>query len=98
MSQDEKKRLNQRAGSILREAGFVFQGLKDYDWIKKETDDNGYADYYLVRCWNDSTQMNEADPSVYRQLVEIDSLLGTTTSDQLWACLTWTTRSSIIKV
>ena len=97
MSQDEKKRLNQEGGRILREAGLVFEECKDYDWIKDDTEDEGFADYYLVKCWNDSKMINEADPSVYRKLVEIDSVLGTDASLQLCCCLSWTTRWNIIE-
>ena len=103
MSQDEKKRLNQEGGRILREAGLVFEEWKDYDWITKGAehrfgiDDEGFADYYLVKCWNDSKLINEADPSVYRKLVEIDSVLGTDPAIQLNCCLTWTTRWDIIE-
>ena len=103
-SQEEKKQLNQLGGRILREAGFDFEEWKDYDWITKGTDhrygedDEGYADYYLVKCWNETTKINEADPSVYGQLVEIDETLGTNTSMQLSCCLNWTTRWDIIKV
>ena len=90
--------LNRVAGEILRKAGLDFDELKDYDWIKKETDDEGYADYYLVKCWNDSQMINEAKASIYRQLVQIDSVLGTDASEQLSCCLSWTTRWDIIKV
>ena len=89
---------NQCAGGLLRKAGFVFEKWKDYDWIKETTKDEGYADYYLMRCWNDSKKINKAEASVYRQLVEIDSVLGTTAYNQLCACLSWTTRWNIIQV
>ena len=98
MNEEEKNRLNQAGGDLLRKAGLVFEEWKDYDWITKETDDEGYADYYLVKCWNETIKMNEADPSVYRQLVDIDSKLGTEYSRQLVCCLCWTLRSDIIKV
>ena len=96
--------MNKLGGKILRKAGLVFEEWKDYDWITKGVDhrqgidDEGYADYYLVKCWNETTKINEADPSVYRQLVEIDEMLGTNTSMQLSCCLSWTTRWDIIKV
>ena len=98
MSEAEKKQLNQLAGAILREAGFVFEEWKDYNWIKKESRDEGYADFYLVKCWNDSRIVNEADASIYHQLVDIDVKLGTDASTQLSCCLAWTTRWDIIKV
>ena len=100
----EEKQLNQRAGRILREAGLVFEEWKDYNWITKGVnhrggiDEEGYADYYLVKCWNKSKMINEADVSVYRQLVAIDSKLGTDASTQLLCCLSWTTRLDIIEV
>ena len=90
--------VNQLGGEILRKAGLDFDERKDYDWIRKETDDEGYADYYLVKCWNDSKMINEAKASIYHQLVEIDSVLGTDASMQLSCCLGWTTRWDIIKV
>ena len=104
VSKDEKKRLNQLGGEILRKAGLDFEEWKDYDWITKGVDhqngidDEGYADYYLVKCWNESKKINEANASVYRQLVQIDSKLGTSISMQLSCCLSWTTRWDIIKV
>ena len=101
-----EKQLHQRAGRILRSAGVDFDEWKDFDWLRKQTLDNfsgkakiqGYADYYLAKCWNGLKMTNEADVAIYLQLVEIDSVLGTPLSRQLWACLLWTTRSDIIKV
>ena len=94
----ERKRLNQLGGGILRDAGFVFEEWKDHCWIAKETHNVGYADYYLVKCWNDLKKINEANASVYRQLIDIDSKLGTSASLQLLYCLCWTNRWEIIQV
>ena len=82
----------------MREAGLDFEEWKDYNWILKETGDRGYADYYLVRSWNQSKLINEADATVYQRLVDIDTTLGTEVSRQLLCCLCWTTRWDIIKV
>ena len=98
VDEKEKKRLNEHGGNILREAGLDFEASKDYDWIKKETIDFGYAGFYLRKCWNDSKLKNEADVGVYKTLVDIDTNLGTDLSFQLWLCLRWTTRCDIIKV
>ena len=107
MSAEEKKRLNKLGGKILREAGMDFEEWKDYDWIVNETYTNdfgiifkhaGYADYYLVRSWNKSKMINEADATVYQRLLDIDTTLGTEISRQLFSCLGWTTRWDIIKV
>ena len=80
----------------MREAGLIFEEWKDYDWIKLRHP--GYATYYLHKCWNDSKKINEADATVYQRLVDIDSTLGTELSDQLYGCLSRTTRWDIIKV
>jgi len=101
VNEEEKKRLNEFGGKILREAGLDFETWKDYDWIKKKNainDYQGYADYYLYRSWNDSKKINEADAKVYQRLNDIDIKLGTELSLQLWRCLDWTTRWDIIKV
>ena len=82
----------------MREAGLDFDEWKDYHWIFEEAFDYGYAEYYLRKCENDSTMINEADATVYQKLVDIDSTLGTKLSDQLYWCLYYTTRWDIIKV
>ena len=92
------KNSNDLGGKILREAGLNFEEWKDYDWIKTKAWRLGYADYYLKKCENDSTMINEADATVYQKLVDIDSTLGTKLSDQLYWCLDYTTRWDIIKV
>ena len=89
---EEKKRLNELGGKILRDAGLDFDKSKDYDWIKSE-DCVGYAEYYLEQMNGD-----EADPSLYRQLVDIDTGLGTKASDQLYVRLRLRSRPEIIKV
>ena len=94
----DKTRLNDQGGKLLRDAGIDFGDGKDYDWIMKNTKDNGYAEYYLEKCSNKSKMVNEADQSIYRQLVEIDTALETTAGTQLYACLYHTTRWDIIKV
>ena len=81
----------------MREAGLDFEEWKDFDSIRKKAG-WGYADYYLRKCENDSKKINEADPTVYQRLNDIDIKLGTELSLQLWCCLCWTTRWDIIKV
>ena len=93
-----KKRLNESAGKILREAGLDFEMWKDYDWIKNKIGAVGYANYYLVENWNDSKKINEADATVYQKLINIDTALGTGASLQLFSCIYFTDRWDIIKV
>ena len=98
MNEEEKKRLNESGGKILREAGLDFEIWKDYDWIKKEAGYFGYAHYYLEKCQIDSKVTNEVDATVYQNLINIDTVLGLDASQQLYACLNWTDRWDIIKV
>ena len=101
MNEEEKKRLNELGGEILREAGLDFEMWKDYDWIKKRNY-VGYADYYLhinlQKCQIDPKVTNEADATVYQKLINIDTVLGTDASLQLFGCLDLTDRWNIIKV
>ena len=98
LNEEEKKRSNESAGKILREAGLDFKKRIDYDWIKKEAGYVGYAEYYLYKCQSDSKVTNEADATVYQKLFNIDTVLGTDASRQLYGCLHWTDRWDIIKV
>ena len=58
----------------------------------------GYANYYLHNCWDESELKNNADVTIYKQLLEIDSKLGTTQSKQLLGCLRHSTRKDLIEV
>ena len=103
ISEEEKKNLNERGRQILRNSGLDFEEWKDYDWIieKYKYDGNffcGYASYYLDKCWNRTELVNEAEISIYREFLHIDTVLGTPVSAQLWSCLCNTTRWDIIKV
>ena len=87
----------------MRNSGLDFEESKDYDWIVEKCKDGGrnfygYASYYLDKCWNKTEMINEAEISVYCELVYIDTVLGTTLPMQLWGCLSSTTRWDIIKV
>ena len=69
----------------------------DYDEIR-EDGFVGYAHYYLQACWDESELQNKADVAVYEQLLEIDSKLGTTQSEQLRVCLCYSPRKDLIEV
>ena len=58
----------------------------------------GYAEYYLNNCWDESELKNKADLEIYKQLLEIDSKLGTTQSEQLRFCLRYSPRNDFIEV
>ena len=91
----------------MRDAGIDFDVSKDHDWIKSEDlpkgsrlDDPcyhvGYAGYYLAKILH--TTGDEGDAPLYRKLVDIDTGLGTKASDQLFVCLSLTSRPEFIKV
>ena len=58
----------------------------------------GFAQVYLYRCDKESKTENIADVQLYTKLVELDTRLGTTASEQLYWCLKYSTRWDIIKV
>ena len=58
----------------------------------------GFADVYLQRCNKESKTGDKVDVELYARLVELDTKLGTGSSEQLFVCLFYTTRWDIIKV
>ena len=102
--------MNQLAFSVLRRNGVGVLDLRrnsveeialkhhnDYDWITKKVGGAGYAHHFLEMC-NWSKMIQEADASIYRLMVYIDSQLGTSASQQLSKCLINTTRWDLIEV
>ena len=69
----------------------------DLDKVR-ELDYVGYANCYLRACWNESELKNKAEVAVYKQLLEIDSKLGTTQTEQLYNCVRKSTRKDLIEV
>ena len=91
--------LSSQAADYLK---FIFQ-IIDCDQVNENESVRklnyvGWADYYLQKCHKKSKSDYEIDIKVYSKLVELDIRLGTTASEQLFACLNRTTRSDIIKV
>ena len=58
----------------------------------------GYANYYLKACWDESELKNKAKVTIYKQLLEIDSKMGTTQSEQLFECVYNSLQMDLIKV
>ena len=58
----------------------------------------GYAEYYLQESWDETELTNKADVTIYKQLLEIDSKLGTTQTEQLFECVFSSLRIDLIKV
>ena len=69
--------------------------LNEYEELKKKRF-VGFAAKYLNKV--KSKLHDEIDIQVYTKLVQLDSRLGTTASEQLRWCLEFTSRSDIIKV
>ena len=84
---------NQLGGNILRDAGINFEKCQDYDWIKKETEYVGFAEYFLAEY-----DRRDNDAASYRTLIDIDAIFGTDAALQLFRCINKTTRSDMIKV
>ena len=68
-----------------------YEILREEIWI-------GFAHLYLFLCDKESKSNDGIDKKVYSKLVELDTRLGTTASEQLYWCLLKTTRSDILKV
>ena len=58
----------------------------------------GFAHVYLWRCDKESKTENIADVQLYKKLVELDTRLGTTATEQLFKCVFYSLRFDIIKV
>ena len=68
-----------------------YERLRKTGWVR-------FAQVYLNQCNKESKSNDGIDKEVYYKLVELDTRLGTTASEQLFKCLYRTTRSDIIKV
>ena len=68
-----------------------YKKLRENGWV-------GFAHVYLWRCDKESKSENIADVQLYEKLVELDTRLGTTASEQLFSCLRYSLRLDLIKV
>ena len=68
-----------------------YENLRKDDWVE-------FAESYLWRINEESKSDDEIDKEVYSKLVELDTRLGTTASEQLYWCLYYTLNLDIIKV
>ena len=100
MSDKERKELNLKAGRLIQSLGISNDITEnEFDVLRDEEHRFvGYAHYYLKKCWNKSKFKNKADVKIYKQLLEIDSKLGTTQSEQMFGCAFYSLRIDLIKV
>ena len=71
--------------------------MTEYEKLRK-TSFVGFAHVYLWRCDKESKSGHIADAQLYKKLVELDTRLGTTASEQLLKCLFYSLRLDLIKV
>ena len=74
-----------------------FDQVDEYEDLRTK-DFAGFADFFLQRFSQESQSDDEIDIELYTKLVELDTRLGTTATEQLFACLVQTMRLDIIKV
>ena len=99
MSDAERKKLNLKAGRLIQSLGISIPVRGNYfDVLREKRGFVGYADYYLGQCYDESELKNKADTTIYRQLLDIDSQLGTTQAEQLFECVHQSVRMDLIKV
>jgi len=99
LSDEERKELNLKAEKLIQSLGiFIRVTENEFDVLREKHGYVGYANYYLKGCWDESELKNKADVSIYTQLLEIDSKLGTTQSEQLLECVFHSVRMDLIKV
>ena len=72
-----------------------FDQVHGYEGLRKDV---GFAHAYLSRCEKASRTDDEIDIQVYTKLMELDSRLGTTATEQLFYCVKITQRFDLIKV
>ena len=98
MSDKERNELNFIAGRLIQSLGIsfvvtedMFDELRKVGWV-------GYSHYYLEKCCDESELKDNADVTIFKQLLEIDAKLGTTQSEQLFRCVFYSLRMDLIKV
>ena len=98
MSDAERKKLNLEAGRLIQSLGISIDVTENEFDVLRELGYVGYANYYLRHCYDESELINKADTTIYRQLLDIDSQLGTTQAEQLFECVKHSVRMDLIKV
>ena len=71
--------------------------MNDYEKLR-EDGYVGFAEVYLQRCDEESKSENFADVQLYAKLVELDTRLGTTATEQLFEGFYYSLRLDLIKV
>ena len=97
LSDEERKELNLIAGTLIKSLGIRIKVTENRFDKLREIGYGGYAHKYLKECENDELKI-KTDLTVYKQLLVIDSKLGTTQSEQLRWCVRHSPRKDLIEV
>ena len=98
LSEAERKELNLKAERLIDSVGIPIHVTgNEFDVLREEYEQVGYADYYLYQC-SGSALNNKAEIETYKTLLEIDSELGATQTEQLFESLFLSLRTDLIKV
>ena len=88
-----------KAAGLIKNCGIpIAVKENNYDVLRTEYDCVGFADYYLNNSWDKTDLVNKADEITYQQLLDIDTKLGTTQTEQLFKCVRHSSRMDLIKV
>ena len=71
--------------------------MNEYEFLRKRNY-VGFANVYLAGCNKRSHPNDVIDKELYSKLIELDTRLGTTSSEQLFGCVYSTLNLDIIKV
>ena len=98
ISDAHRRELNLKACELI-ESQDIFINVTDTEFDElRESNFAGFTHYYLQECYDESELKNKADIRIYKQLLEIDSQLGTTQTEQLFECVLLSVRIDLIKV
>ena len=83
----------------MRSLGYFTDVADDvYDALRLHHNYAGYAHIYLQGQYDNTELVNKADITIYKQLLEIDTKLGTSQAQQLKGCVFNTLRMDLIAV
>ena len=71
--------------------------MNEYESLRRDGW-TGFAQVYLKQSDEESKSNSEINKEIYNKLVELDTRLGTTASEQLYKCVGRTLNLDIIKV
>ena len=99
LGREEREYWNLKAERLIKSVGiYAEEKGNSFDVLRERFDFSGFAHYYLQKCWRNDDLANKADVDVYKQLLDIDAELGTSETEQLFQCVSWTFRIDLIQV